>query len=119
MRRLGARSPGEQGSKFRLDAIVRRADHFAARDDDNVEGGVRFVMTEQFADQALGSIALDSGAHFPGRCYTETGRARLSFPRKHRHEASGALESRFVDEFEVGPLPDVLSGPEACHLLLV
>jgi hypothetical protein len=119
MRRLHRDTPGQQRPKLRLDAIVRRSEDLAARHDDNINGGNGFVVTEQLANQALGAITLDSSAHLAGRCYTETGRAHLAFPREHGHEASGALETCLVDEFEVGPLPDVLSGPETGHLLLV
>jgi len=111
--------PCQQRSIFRFNAVVGRGENLAARHDDDINGGNGFVVAEQLADQALGSITLDGSAHLTGRRYTETGGARLSFPREHGHEASGALETCFVDEFEVGPLPDMLSGPEADHLLLV
>ena len=70
-------------------------------------------MTKQLANQALGAVSLDGGAHFSSGCNTQTGRARLAFPREHGHEAARALETCLVDELEVGPLPDMLSGPEA------
>lgn len=116
---MSRRVARKQRSKFDLDAVVRRSEHLASGHDNNIDGGNGFVVTEQLAHQALGSITLDSSAHFSGRCYTETGRARLAFPREHGHEASGALETCLVDEFEVGPLSDVLCGPETDHLLLV
>jgi len=119
MRRLHGRTPCEERPEFKLDPFIRRSKDLAARHDDDIDGDDRLVMTEQLANQALGAITLDSSAHFAGRCYTETGRPRLAFPREHGHEASRALETCLVDELEVGPLPDVLSGPEADHLLLV
>src|SRR6478609_880201 len=119
IRDLRGGSSREQRAKLRLDAIEWRVEHFTARDHHHVDRDGGFVVTEQFADQALGSIAFHSDAHLTGRCNTETGRARLAFPREHRHEASGPLKPRLIDDFEVGPLPDVLCGPEASHLLLV
>src|SRR5688572_33352548 len=109
----------EQGSKFRLDAIVRRLQHFAARHDDNVERGGGLVVAKQLANEPLRAVSLDGGAHFSRGCYTQTRRSRLPFPREHGHEAARALETCFVDELEVGPLPNMLGGPEAGHLLLV
>jgi len=76
-------------------------------------------MTEQLSDQPPGAVAFNSGAHLSSRCYSEAGRTRLAFPREHGHEASGALESCLIDEFEVGPLPDVLGGPESWHVRLL
>jgi hypothetical protein len=119
MRRLHGRAPCEERSEFNLDPFIWSSEDLAPRHDDDIDGDDGLVMTEQFANQTLGAITLNSSAHFAGRCYTETGRPRLAFPREHGHEASGALETCLVDELEVGPLPDVLSGPEAGHLLLV
>jgi hypothetical protein len=113
------RASREQRSKFRFETIVRGLQDFTARDNDNIDRESGFVVTKQLANQALGAITFHGGAHFSCCCYSETGRARLSFPREHGHEASGALEACLVDEFEVGPLSDVLSGPETGHLLLV
>jgi hypothetical protein len=102
----------QQRSKFGFNAIVRRAKNLSARHDDDIDGGGRFIVPEQFPHEPLGAITLDSGTHLSCGCYSETGRARLTFPREHRHEAPGALEACLVDELKVGPLPDVLSGPE-------
>jgi hypothetical protein len=113
------RASHQQGAELNFDALIRRSENLAPRHDDNIDGGEGFVVTEQLADQTFGSVALDGSAHLPRRCYTETSGAPLSFPREHRHEASGAFEACLVDEFEVGPLSDVLGGPEADHLLLV
>jgi hypothetical protein len=105
-------APGQQRSKFRFDAFERRGENLAARHHDHINGDGRFVVPEQFPHESLGAIALDRGSHLSRGCYSETGRARLAFHREHGHEAPGALETCLVDELEVGPLPDVLSGPE-------
>jgi len=102
----------EQRAKFCLDAIERRAEDLPARYDDHIKCDSRFVVPEQFPHEPLGAVTFDSSSHLSRGCYSETGRARLAFPREHGHEAPGALETCLVDEFEVGPLPDVLSGPE-------
>jgi hypothetical protein len=116
---LGRRTPAQKRTEFCLDPVVGGVEDFAARHYDHINGRRRLVVTEQLTDQPLGSITFDGGAHFSRGCYSETGRTRLSFPREHGHEASGPLETCLVDKFEVGPLPDVLSGPETGHLLLV
>ena len=103
----------QQRFEFHFDAVVRRSKDLAPGHDDNIDRGDGFVMTEQLADQALGAVTLDSSAHFPGRCYTETGGARLAFPREHGHEASRALETGFIDELEIRSLANMFAGEES------
>src|SRR6187397_2062600 len=110
---LHRRASREQRSKFRFETIVRGLQDFTARNNDNIDRHGGFVVTKQLANQALGAITLHGGAHFSCRCYSETGRARLSYPREHGHEASGALEPCFVDEFELRSFANVFAGRES------
>ena len=76
-------------------------------------------MTEEFPHQPLGAIARDGGADLPRRRNTEARDALFPFSREHRHEAARTFRPGLVDKLEVGPLADVLGGPEGGHLLLV
>ena len=110
---LHRRASREQRSEFRFETIVWGLQDFTARNNDNIDRDGGFVVTKQFANQALGAITFYGGAHFSCRCYSETGHAHLSFPREHGHEASGALEPCFVDEFELRSFANVFAGRES------
>ena len=113
MSSLHRRASREQRSKFRFETIVRGLQDFTARDNDHIDRDCGFVVAKQLANQALGAITFHGGAHFSCCCNSETGRARLSFPREHGHEASGALEPCFVDEFELRSFANVFAGRES------
>jgi hypothetical protein len=114
-----ARVARQQRTEFRFNAVERRPEDLAPRHDHYVNGDRWFMVTEQFPDEPLRAVPFEGGPHLPGRCYSETGWARLTFPREHGHQAAGTLETCVVDELKVGPLSDVLRRPETDHLLLV
>src|SRR6185436_16820050 len=106
----------KQRSELRFDPIVSRVQHLPPRDDDHVHCGGGLVVTKQLANETLGAISLDGGAHFSSGCNTQTRRSRLTFPGEHGHEATGSLETCFIDKLEVGPLTHMLAGQESSGL---
>lgn len=110
--------PGEKSEKLGLEADIRSIDHFAAGNDDNVDGAFGLVVAEQLAREAFRPVALDRRAHLAGCGNAKARRSSLPIPREHRHEAAGPLESCLIDEFEISSLSDVLIGSEASHRLV-
>ena len=100
--------PVEEGEKLGLDTSIGGFEHFTAGHDHHVDRACRLMVTEQLAGQPLGPVALDRRPHLTGRGNAKTRRSSLALPREHGHEAAGPLETCLVDEFEVGPLADVL-----------
>src|SRR5687767_4038231 len=76
-------------------------------------------MTEYLAHDALGAVALHGAADLARRRNPKPRRARFALLREQRHEPAVAPESRLINQLEVGPLPNMLGGPEGSHLLLV
>ena len=76
-------------------------------------------MTEYLAHDALGAVALHGAADLARRRNPKPCRARRALLREQRHKPAVAPESGLINQLEVGPLPNVLGGPEGSHLLLV
>src|SRR5687767_2404908 len=76
-------------------------------------------MTEYLAHDALGAVTLHGAADLARRRNPKPRLARLALLREQRHEPAIAPESGLINQLEVGPLPNMLGGPEGSHLLLV
>jgi hypothetical protein len=68
-------------------------DEFTARDDNEIAAGLGFVLTEEFAGAAFGSIPDDGAPHLSGCGHTQPGVPCLVRHRKERHEPSADLHA--------------------------
>ncbi len=84
LRRLGGAL--EKGVEFTLETGIGRIEKLAAWDNNDVEGGSRFVAPEQLASQSLGAIADHRAANLACRSDAESGLTGFGFPDEHRHQ---------------------------------
>jgi hypothetical protein len=82
---------------------------FAARDNNDVEGGHWFVASKQFARQALGAVANDRAANLAGRRNAKPRKPAGCVIDEDRHQPPVHLDARPVNCFELGPTPDVFA----------
>ncbi|MDP2052349.1 MAG: hypothetical protein Q8L75_01850 [Acidobacteriota bacterium] len=100
--------PVKEVKKFGFDTSIRSFEHFTAGHDHHVDRAGRLMVTKQLAGQPLCPVALDRRPHLTGRGNAKTRRSSLALPREHGHEAAGPLKTCLVNEFEVGPLANML-----------
>jgi hypothetical protein len=99
--------PVEEVEEFGLEASICNIEHLAAGHHDQVEASRRLVVAKKLADEPFCAIPGYRPSQFPGGGNSQAGAPGFRRPRKHRHETAALLQAVFIDELEIGPLPDV------------
>lgn len=112
-----ARTTGsfQEGAVLALETGIGGIEEFATRNNDDVQGQVRFVVAEQLSHQPFCAVANDGATNLPGGGDPEPGSRLMCGSRKHGHEPPTYAGPRVVSLLEIGP-PAYVLGWAKSHL---
>jgi hypothetical protein len=87
--RLGAVTSGESGAVIGLKTGEGRIEHFSARYEDHIQARGRFLLSKQFAGEALGPVSHYCGPELPGGSNSKPAPVATVWRHEQGHEPAG------------------------------